>query len=182
MNPAKSFTFYRVILTDPSKASHPTILASLHEVLDLQLEDGNWPSSTHSTHHDLIQFCHGAPGFLFALKAIEPYISSVDPSLEARISSACKKAEKCVAEKGVLKKQPNLCHGSSGNALALPAPLRERMMTFTTQEAMRRGFKDEGLIPGDDPDGLFCGEAGRAWAWSVLAAGKEVGMIGFSDV
>ena len=56
------------------------------------------------------------------------------------------------------------------------------MMGFTTQDAVRMGLEQEILVQGDDPYGLFCGEAGRAWAWSVLAAGSEVGMIGFSDV
>ena len=81
-----------------------------------------------------------------------------------------------------MTKQPNLCHGTSGNALALPAPLREHFLSFTTEEAVRSGLENGTLVQGDDPYGLFCGEAGRAWAWSVMAAGSEVGMIGFSDV
>ena len=55
-------------------------------------------------------------------------------------------------------------------------------MTYTTDEAVRSGLEQGVLIPGDDPYGLFCGEAGRAWAWSALASQTQKGMIGFSDL
>ena len=115
----------------------------------------------HSHHHDLVQFCHGAPGFIIALKAIEPHLS-FDPSLQDRVASACKRAQQCVVEKGLLTKQPNLCHGTSGNALALPTPWREHFLDFTTAEAMDKGLREGSYVPGDDAYGLFCGEAGRA--------------------
>ena len=156
-------------------------MQSLKETLDLQGENGNWPSSMHSAHDDLVQFCHGAPGFIFALKAIEPHLS-LDRSLQERVVSACKKAQECVVKKGLLTKQPNLCHGTSGNALALPTPWREHFLAYTTAEAMDKGLRGGSYVPGDDAHGLFCGEAGRAWGWLALLSKQERGMIGFSDL
>ena len=175
------FNTFRVILCDPSKTTHPVILQSLKETLDLQDESGNWPSSIHSHHHDLVQFCHGAPGFIIALQAIEPYLS-FDPLLQNRVASACKKAQQCVVKKGLLTKQPNLCHGISGNALALPTPWREHFLDFTTAEAIDNGLRDGSYVPGDDAYGLFCGEAGRAWGWLALVSEQQRGMIGFNDI
>lgn len=91
-------------------------------------------------------------------------------------------AQKCVLEKGLLTKQPNLCHGATGNALALPSPYREYFMKYATAEAIDKGLREGVYIPGDDPYGLFCGEAGRAWGWLALVSEEERGMIGFSDV
>ena len=55
-------------------------------------------------------------------------------------------------------------------------------MDHTTAEAISSGLENGILIPGDDPYGLFCGEAGRAWGWLALISEFERGMIGFSDV
>ena len=85
-------------------------------------------------------------------------------------------------KKGLLTKEPNLCHGISGNALALPTPWRAFFLDYTTAEAMEKGLREGSYIPGDDAYGLFCGEAGRAWAWLALVSGQERGMIGFNDV
>ncbi|KAL8797138.1 MAG: hypothetical protein Q9195_000605 [Heterodermia aff. obscurata] len=171
----------QVILSDPLKAAHPAIMQSLKETLDLQDEQGNWPSSKHSPHNDLVQFCHGAPGFIIALKAIEPHLS-FDLSLQSRVASAYTKAQQCVVKKGLLTKQPNLCHGISGNALALPTPWREFFLDHTTAEAMEKGLREGSYVPGDDAYGLFCGESGRAWAWLALMSEQERGMIGFNDI
>ena len=55
-------------------------------------------------------------------------------------------------------------------------------MHYTTARAMEEWLGKGLYIPGDDPFGLFCGEAGRAWAWLALVSDTERGMIGFSDV
>jgi len=58
-------------------------------------------------------------------------------------------------------------------------------MAYTAADVVAEG-KQEGLyIDSDDPYGLFCGEAGRAWGWYVLMTNGDKGlrgMIGYSDV
>ena len=163
-----------------SQATLPVLLGSLEECLKLQLQDGNWPSSIDSGHHHLVQFCHGAPGFVISLKAIQQYLS---PELEKRIGIACQKAENLIFEKGLLTKEPNLCHGSTGNALSLPLSQREHFMAYTTAETIARGKQEGWYIEGDDPYGLYCGLAGRAWGWAQLdIQAEKVSMIGYDDV
>lgn len=170
----------QIILCDPSKATSPVLLDSLKECLELQLQDGNWPSSVDSGRHHLVQFCHGAPGFVISLKAIQQYFPS---ELRKRMSIACNNAEKLIFDKGLLTKEPNLCHGSTGNALALPSPQREHFMAFAPAETIAQGKQEGWYIEGDQPYGLFCGMAGRAWGWSQLnTQTKKVSMIGYDDV
>lgn len=172
----------QIVMSDPSKASDPTILASLDRCLKLQTSDGNWPSSVESGHSHLIQFCHGAPGFVISLKAIKEYFL---PDLHERIDLACKMGESCIVEKGLLTKEPNLCHGITGNALALPWPPRKHFMSYTIADVVAEGKKEGLYIESDDPYGLFCGEAGRAWGWYVLMTNGDKGirgMIGYTDV
>ena len=169
----------QVLLCDPSKASHPVLLESLNECLKLQTQDGNWPSSMESGQNHLVQFCHGAPGFVISLKAIQQYFPS---ELQEKIGIACKLAEKCIVEKGLLRKEPNLCHGTTGNALALPSPRREHFMMYTTAATIMEGKKSGSYFEGDDPYGLFCGEAGRAWGWALLESNSDKRMIGYTDV
>lgn len=169
-------------MSDPSKASDPTILASLDRCLKLQTSDGNWPASAESRHSHLVQFCHGAPGFVISLRAIQEYF---DPELHERIEVACKLAESCIREKGLLSKEPSLCHGITGNALALPWAHRKHFMVYAVADVVAEG-KETGLyVESEDPYGLFTGEAGRAWGWYVLLTNGDKGlrgMIGYTDV
>lgn len=96
---------------------------------------------------------------------------------------ACEKAENLIFEQGLLTKEPNLCHGSTGNALALPTSQREHFMAFTAAEIIAKGKQQGWYIGGDDPYGLFCGLAGRAWGWAQLDSQTgKVSMIGYDDV
>lgn len=87
----------------------------LGRLLDLQQDDGNWPSSWGKTRPQggLVQVCHGAAGFVHSLLAIRGYF----PSLQGRIDEAVRKGRECIWREGLLKKEPCLCHGIFGNAL-----------------------------------------------------------------
>lgn len=101
-------------LSVPSLASQ--VAPKLEELLDYQLDDGNFPSSSRSLEKgkaDLVQWCHGATGFVFSLQALRPYF----PQLTDRIDEAIKNAQRVIWEKGLLLKQPCLCHGIFANAL-----------------------------------------------------------------
>ena len=62
---------------------------------------------------DLVQWCHGAPGFAYSLQALRPYF----PQLQGRIDVAVAEAQELVWKQGLLTKEPSLCHGIFGNAL-----------------------------------------------------------------
>ena len=104
----------QLVLTSPSLA--PQMETVLESLLSRQTEDGNWPASESTTHtpgKGLVQFCHGAPGVIVSLLSMRPHF----PSLQAKIDEAVSRARECVWAQGLLKKEPNLCHGIFGNAL-----------------------------------------------------------------
>ena len=148
----------------------------LSRLLELQLPSNNFPTRESSTRDELVQFCHGAPGFVTSLHTLQPFF----PSLESKISSAIAKAERCILERGVLTKSPCICHGIYGNAMSLPRGdmlkfLKFNFPVFTSQ-------KDESR---DERYGLFTGEGGRAWAMavaeneSIFKFGK---ILGYNDL
>ena len=102
----------QLVLTTPGLAQE--LETKMLELLDLQHPTGNWPSSVGSKEKiSLVQFCHGAPGFVTSLISLRPYF----PQLEHRIDSAIEAGRECIWEEGLLRKEPNLCHGILGNAL-----------------------------------------------------------------
>ncbi|KAL8826757.1 MAG: hypothetical protein Q9170_007281 [Blastenia crenularia] len=170
----------QLVLCDPTYATHPKITSALENMLAMQDEEsGNFPSSINSGKDHFVQFCHGAPGFALSLQSIQRYS---DPSTQADIAHALAKARECIWHQGLLTKEPSLCHGITGNALALASPQREHFMAHTTARMIKKGKEEGWYIEGSDAHGLFCGEAGRAWGWAVLDAGKDMGIIGYSDL
>lgn len=166
----------QIILSDPSYK--PALEPRLSYLLELQDKTGNWPSAASSTHNALVQFCHGAPGFVISLMALGPHF----PNLQSRIDRAIESGRRCILEKGFLVKEPNLCHGITGNALALASPQLEHMMAYTTGQIIGEFLKQGKYKASDDLFGLFCGEAGRAWGWVVADGHFEVGLIGYTDI
>jgi hypothetical protein len=150
------------------------------ELLDLQTESGTWPFALEDC-KELVQFCHGAPGFVISLLAIGDYF----PSLHQRIDEAVSKARECIWKNGLIKKEPNLCHGITGNAFAFPpGPQRDHFLAYGTSEKQKEG-KDKGWwVSGDygQPFSLGFGSVpGRAWGWMARERdGKEY--ITYNDV
>lgn len=105
----------QLVLSDPSLA--PDLAERLEDLIDTQLEDGNWPTSSRSFQRgkgaDLVQWCHGAPGFIHSLQTLKPYF----PTHQEEIDAAIKRAQDLVWKHGLLTKEPTLCHGIIGNAL-----------------------------------------------------------------
>lgn len=89
------------------------IIPTLDWLMNLQFPSGNFPSSLESKSRDrLVQWCHGAPGFVplcllaYQLFNKEKYL---------------KIAEKCgevIWQRGLCTKGYSICHGVSGNAYA----------------------------------------------------------------
>lgn len=169
----------QVVLSLPSAAE--SLEQTLSEILDTQFPSGNFPSSLPPGSDRLIQFCHGAPGAVLSLRAIRPHF----PTLQQKIDSAIKAAQKDTWERGVLTKEPCLCHGIAGNALALddPAEFQHFLSYMSSDYLEAQGWMSE-AGKSDEFVGLYTGEAGRAWAWAVADKPEELGRscIGFSDL
>ncbi|KAJ4421475.1 hypothetical protein N0V82_003739 [Gnomoniopsis sp. IMI 355080] len=101
----------QVVLTTPSLA--PTLEEKLAQILELQLPSGNWSSSEDTQRSCLVQFCHGAPGFLHSLNVLQQYF----PKMQAEIGAAIERGRECIWKEGLLVKEPSICHGIFGNAL-----------------------------------------------------------------
>jgi lantibiotic modifying enzyme len=110
----------QLVLSKPSLAGH--FANRMKKLLDLQ-KGGNWPSSEldgETGRKDLVQWCHGAPGFIYSLEALRPHFPAMRPShpdMRVRIDAVLADAKELVWEKGLLTKEPSLCHGILGNAL-----------------------------------------------------------------
>lgn len=165
----------QVVLSSPSSApEYQQLLASL---LDQQFPSGNFPSSLPAGTDRLVQFCHGAPGFVIALVSLRPHF----PELQNKIDAAIEAGRKVTWERGLLTKTPCLCHGIAGNSLALVGGEEtEHFMSHMCSAALA----EEDRLDEDEhrDDGLFTGEAGRAWAWAVVDKGLERTCIGFNDL
>jgi hypothetical protein len=92
------------------------------------------------------------------------------------------KARECIWERGLLTKEPCLCHGISGNALALDGKQFEHFLTYTTGHEIKSMAKDGVLEKSDDPSALWCGEAGRAWAWAIADKKLDKRFLGYNDI
>ena len=170
----------QIVLSDPSYAAR--LEPHLRYLLTLQTSEGHWdphPTQDLEKHHHLVQICHGTPGFLVSLVKLLPHF----PTLQASIESAIQQGREFIWQKGLLRKEPNLCHGTAGNALALEkGERREHFLAFTQRDIMDEYLREGIYMEGEDLWGLWCGEGGRAWVWMVQSAGLELGIPGFSDV
>ncbi|RMZ75029.1 hypothetical protein DV737_g5483, partial [Chaetothyriales sp. CBS 132003] len=114
-------------------------------------------------------------------------------SLQAAIASAIERAQPDILARGLLTKDPCLCHGVPTNAFALACDAQfERYLALTASAQLEANGAWMGKAGGSsDFVGLYTGEAGRAWMWAVAdqmqrrGNGKtrwDMGIIGFSDL
>ncbi|OIW33541.1 hypothetical protein CONLIGDRAFT_182004 [Coniochaeta ligniaria NRRL 30616] len=171
----------QLVLSTPALA--PKLETKLDGLLGMQLADGNWPSSVGHTAAELVQFCHGATGFVHSLLSLRQYF----PSLQEKIDTAVRRGRECIWTSGLLRKEPSLCHGIFGNALALPrGPQREHFLAFGTPELMSSlRSKDKMLFEPADYGKAYSLVTGyppsAAWTWIVC--GEETPrIIAFNDV
>ncbi|WPH02398.1 Hypothetical protein R9X50_00526100 [Acrodontium crateriforme] len=167
----------QIVLTNPKKYAEK-LAAELAVILTYQYDSGNWPSTVPPERDRLVQICHGAPGVVVSLLSIREYF----PALKNKIDDAIRKGRECILERGLLTKEPCICHGISGNALALEDEEFEHFLTYTTGHEIKSMDKDGLLERSSSPESLFGGEAGRAWTWAVADKGLEKRILGYNDV
>lgn len=170
----------QIVLCDPKRA--PAVEARLSELLDIQTEEGHWFITDDAAlgSPDLVHYCHGSPGFVMSLMKLRPYFPA---EMQRRFDVAMERGRSEIWEKGLLTKEPNLCHGITGNMLAFEDwEQRRHFMAFATMDAIEAGKRDGKFIPGDDRFGLLWGEGGRAWGWMILDSGRDLGYPSYTDV
>lgn len=89
------------------------------------------------------------------------------PNLQSRIDRAIESGRRYILKKGFLVKEPNLCHGITGNALALTSPQLEHMMAYTTEQIIDEFLKQGKYKASDDP------------FWTLLWRGRQ--SLGLGD-
>ncbi|KAI7490338.1 hypothetical protein KC351_g709 [Hortaea werneckii] len=144
----------QIVLTNPKKYAEK-LEAELAVLLTYQYESGNFPSSVPPERDRLVQ---------------------------EKIEKAIAKARECILERGLLTKEPCLCHGINGNALALPDAEFDHFLTYTTGHEIKSMEKDSMLEKSSAPESLFGGEAGRAWTWAVADKGLDKRILGYNDL
>jgi hypothetical protein len=166
----------QIILCNTAHA--PALEGDLTKILDSQQEDGAVPILlSKRMNYVLVQFCHGSPGFVLSLLKLRPHF----PGLHDRIDRAIQLGRKNIWEHGLLTKQPNLCHGITGNALGLEKPEREHFMSYATMKKIGEGLEDKTFSKGDDKWGLLWGEAGRAWGWMAMDENVDLGFPAYTE-
>ncbi|KAK4180229.1 hypothetical protein QBC36DRAFT_320683 [Triangularia setosa] len=173
----------QVVLSMPELAGR--VEGALERLLMMQQHDGNWPSIEESPGKGLVQFCHGAPGFVVSLCSLQQYF----PRLHGKIDAALRRARQCIWTHGLLKKEPNLCHGIFGNGLCLPrGPQRQHFLAVATPENVAH-------MKSSDPTGTVFERAdyGRSystltsyapcavWTWLVARETDPI-IMGYNDV
>jgi lantibiotic modifying enzyme len=166
----------QIVLTDLDYA--PRLEHQLDSLLQNQYDSGNWPSSLPDGSDRLCQFCHGAPGVITSLLSIREHF----PNLWDRIDEAVAAGRAFTKEQGLLTKEPCLCHGTSGNALALEGEVFDHFLSYTTHSEIQTLVEEGAMEASDRPEGLYTGEAGRAWAWAVADRGLEGRFVGYNDL
>jgi Lanthionine synthetase C-like protein len=172
----------QLILSDHNLGKTKLVEEQFLAFLDLQTPDGHWPTTGNPTrgNAELVQYCHGSPGCVISLVRIRPFVRH---ELQLRIDAAVERGRRKIWEKGLLRKEPNLCHGITGNMLALESwTQREQFMGHATMETIEQGIVDGRFVPGDDPWGLFWGEAGRSWGWMMIDSKIDLGFPGYTDI
>ena len=132
---------------------------------------GNWPSSIPPGKDRLVQFCHGAPGIVASLVTLRKIYASVgmhshrstngsngsssnhsNKALIKRIDRAIARGRRCIVSRGLLTKEPCLCHGITGNGLALAFMIDDEQHNLHQQEQRRHEQSDEsGHAPSSAP-------------------------------
>nr|XP_022310754.1 lanC-like protein 2 [Crassostrea virginica] len=137
-------------------------------MLTLQFSSGNCPSSLQSSSRDrLVQWCHGAPGWVYMfLEAYKRY-------QESHYLEAAKRCADVIWSRGLLQKGYGLCHGTAGNAYAFLAMYKLTKSNVYLYRAIKFAewccdYGRHGCRTPDRPYSLYEGMAGTAYFLSDI--------------
>jgi len=154
-------------------AAYPDYIADVKSTLEfitnLETANGNYPCAMDETgadkrpeEHDLVHWCHGAPGTVYLLARAHKVYS------DDQCKQACLRAGDLVWKRGLLKKGPGICHGVAGNGYVFLLNYRltgdhkhlHRAQKFA-EFLFSAQFKAKARTP-DSPWSLYEGIAGTA--------------------
>lgn len=107
----------QIVLTDPPRYAE-RVQADLAVVLTYQYDGGNFPATVPPERDRLVQVCHGAPGVVISLLSIREFFAA---PLKDKIDKAVARARACILERGLLTKEPCICHGEFFAFLSFPS-------------------------------------------------------------
>ncbi|KAF8634028.1 hypothetical protein AX17_004293 [Amanita inopinata Kibby_2008] len=193
----------QMLLSCPAEIVAPymdDILYTVEWLLTLQDQSGNWPSSfkLHKHHgecHQLLQWCHGAPGFLMLLSTVLRLSRRsnnplpVDDETKRNIALSLHLGAVLVYKHGLLRKGVGPCHGVAGSVYALLAVADvsaeiQRWLSLKVNDSLdyfaaavhlselathveEYVEQEEMRIP-DRPWSLYEGKAGMCCAWAEV--------------
>jgi lantibiotic modifying enzyme len=153
-------------------------------LVQVTFPSGNLPSSLGKDKDKLIQWCHGAPGFVPLLAEAHRLLGKYQgqaaassdfygPQMQADVVKAGEAAGDQIWHRGLLKKGLGLCHGISGNTYALLSLYRLSghavWLRRAEQFALFAADKWQDLLSlPDAPLSLYEGAAGMVSLWADL--------------
>merc|ERR1712012_143191 len=139
------------------------------------------PYPQRQAEHDLVHWCHGAPGVVYLFAKAYLVLNDV------KYLDAALRCGDCVWKKGLLKKGPGICHGVAGSGYVFLLLYRLTGEDMYLYRAERFGsfifteqFMNEARCP-DRPFSLFEGWAGTACFLNDLLQ-PDAAEFPFSDV
>ncbi|CAG9862428.1 unnamed protein product [Phyllotreta striolata] len=162
--------------TDLNNVIRPTI----EYLLTQRFPSGNFPSSIGREADKYMQWCHGAPGFVYLLTTAYKVFQ------DTKYLQAALECGDVIWERGLIKKGYSLCHGVSGNGycfLELYQTTQERKHLYRATRfaewCLNKVNEHEELSP-DRPLSLFEGIAGPMYFLLDMQQPMEAKFPGFS--
>ena len=179
-----------ILMTDPTSERAAELRPLVERIIKQQGSDGNWPKYMDEVPAEKnpslwIQWGHGAPGVVNGLSSLRPIYDKVgDSEMVSRIDQAIANSQGIIWKEGLLTKESCLCHGASGNSLALTDMAQKgTFLAYSTEAVTSRGLADGSLEASSSPGGLQRGLAGTIWAMHEYKLAKPLGTyISFNDL
>eukprot|EP00922_Rhytidocystis_sp_ex-Travisia-forbesii_P045858 GHVS01068402.1.p2 GENE.GHVS01068402.1~~GHVS01068402.1.p2 ORF type:complete len:441 (+),score=73.03 GHVS01068402.1:1087-2409(+) len=161
-------------ISPPPNCRRELMTATLRAVIDkYSFNDGNVRSSLTSDSNRLVQWCHGAPGFVPVLLEWHR-MCAVDTSYDGYYLRAAERCGTKIWKDGLLTKGLGLCHGIAGNGLCLLLLHRDTQQPHWLQKAQRFAWfgiqhRKQLQDKPDRPFSLFEGLSGHLWFLTQLS-------------
>lgn len=167
-----------LLTPDQQTTLYHRTLEGLTRLAHIEGDRANWPALPTSPAPMLVQWCHGAPGILTALR------HAPAPELLPLLLRAGRE----IVAAGPLSKGPALCHGTDGNGVALLALYHRtgdpvwldhaRSLAMAALQQSRAAF----AAHGDWRYSLFTGDAGLACFLLDCLHARSTGMPGIDQL
>ncbi|OQV25614.1 LanC-like protein 2 [Hypsibius exemplaris] len=154
------------------------IRPTIDRMMTLRFPSGNYPSSVSNTTDKLVQWCHGATGFVLL------FCRCYEIFEDKKYLNAALDAADCVWERGLLRKGYGLCHGAAGNGYAFLELFKVTKDPKHLYRAVKfanfcMDYGQHGCKSPDRPLSLFEGLAGTIYFLTDLLNPSKAAFPGF---